>query len=79
MSRNWKLKPIEGFRFPRKGPPAPAPFLDLPRRPFAHEPVKDATRRSRGGSCVAILDSLFVSGLSLISRKGGNRPFPAFH
>src|SRR5580658_4068170 len=31
--RSRKLKPIEGFRFPRKGPPAPAPFLDLPRRP----------------------------------------------
>lgn len=46
------------FRYPfEAGRPRNAPV------PSAHESVKDATRRSRGGSFVTLLDSLSASGM----------------
>ena len=54
-------------------------FLDLPRRPSLTHQSRTLTRRLRGGSCVAILDSRSTAGLFPIGQKGGNRPFPAFY
>ncbi len=59
---------------PARGDPATPP--DLPELPFACEPVKDATRRSRGGSSVALLDSLFASGMSPPCPEREKPPFP---
>lgn len=45
--------------------PIPPCTLSLREMPSACEPIKDAARRSRGSSVVALLDSLSAAGLCL--------------
>jgi hypothetical protein len=65
---HWKLKPLEGFRFPRKDF-CGSPSLTIPP-PYAHKPVKDAMRRWSGDAKGVIPDRLYASGIRQPFRKG---------
>lgn len=72
---SWKLKPLEGFRFPRKGLPR-QPFLDYPCHHFRNQKTDSWKRQVFQTHTSLELDSplsLATKGRGLAERAGAAR------